>query len=262
MANDKKAGHQADILDQFTRQAVPFSNQPAHSQEIFLELLLQMSGVGPADTVLDVACGPGLVALAFAARARHVTGIDLTPAMIARAQELQQERKLTNIDWQVGDVLPLPYPDASFSLVVSRYAFHHLLDPRAVFAEMVRVCTQGEGRVLVADVAMPPEKREAFNRVEKLRDPSHVRNLTPVEFLQMASTLNLRDLQTRFFKTERNLEVHLQASFPNPGDKEKIREIFREDIGKDDLGVGAHWRDQEIYFAYPIMVLVGRKAED
>ncbi|MGC2693739.1 MAG: class I SAM-dependent methyltransferase [Desulfobaccales bacterium] len=262
MANDKKAGHQAAILDQFTRQAVPFSNQPAHSQEIFLELLLQMSGVGPADTVLDVACGPGLVALAFAARARHVTGIDLTPAMITRAQEIQQERKLTNLTWQVGDVLDLPYPDASFSLVVSRYAFHHFLEPQAVFAEMVRVCNTGEGRVLVADVAMLPEKREAFDRVEKLRDPSHVRNLAPVELSEMAARLNLRDLRTRFFKTERNLEVHLQASFPNPGDKEKIRKIFREDIGKDDLGVGAHWRDKEIYFAYPIMVLVGRKAGD
>ena len=52
-----------------------------------------------------------------------------------------------------------------------------------------------------------------------------------------------------------------QASFPNPGEREKIRRIFREDIGKDDLGVEAHWRDGEIYFAYPVMVLVGRKAE-
>ena len=41
-----------------------------------------MSGVGPEDDVLDVACGPGLVACALAARAKHVTGIDLTPAMI------------------------------------------------------------------------------------------------------------------------------------------------------------------------------------
>jgi len=143
MENDKNAGHQAAILDQFTRQAVPFSQQPAHSQEAFLDLMLQMSGVGPADIVLDVACGPGLVACAFAARAQHVTGIDLTPAMIARAKQIQQERKLTNLTWQVGDVLPLPYPDASFSLVITRYTFHHFLDPRAVFAEMVRVCTRG-----------------------------------------------------------------------------------------------------------------------
>jgi ubiquinone/menaquinone biosynthesis C-methylase UbiE len=258
MENDK-TGHQDAILDQFTRQAVPFSQQPAHSQ--FLDLLLQMSGVGPADTVLDVACGPGLVACAFAARARHVTGIDLTPAMIARAKEIQQERKLTNLTWQVGDVLPLPYPDASFPLVVTRYSFHHFLDPRAVFAEMVRVCTTGAGRVLVADVAMPPEKRQAFDRVEKRRDPSHNRILTPDELLQMAAGLNLRDLRTRFLQSERNLKTHLQASFPNPGEREKISKIFREDIGKDDLGVGTHWRDGEIYFAYPIMVLVGRKAQ-
>jgi ubiquinone/menaquinone biosynthesis C-methylase UbiE len=196
-------------------------------------------------------------------KAGHQAAIldDLTPAKIARAQEIQRERKLANLSWQLGDVLPLPYPDASFSLVISRYAFHHLLDPRAVFAEMVRVCARGEGKVLVADVAMPPEKRQAFDRVEKLRDPSHIRNLTPVELLQMAASLDLRDIKTQFFKTERNLEVHLQASFPNPGDKEKIRKIFREDIGKDDLGVGAHRRDGEIYFAYPIMVLAGRKAE-
>ena len=71
---------------------MPFSQQPAHSKESFLNLLLEMSGVGPEDTVLDVACGPGLVACAFAARAKHVTGIDLTPAMIERAQQIQREK--------------------------------------------------------------------------------------------------------------------------------------------------------------------------
>lgn len=85
MKNDQKQEHQAAIIDQFSRQAAPFSQQPAHSQDAFLNLLLEMSGVGPADTILDVACGPGLVACAFAAQAKHVTGIDLTPAMIARA---------------------------------------------------------------------------------------------------------------------------------------------------------------------------------
>ena len=103
--------HQAAIVDQFSRQAVPFSQQQAHSKESFLNLLLEMSGVGPEDNVLDVACGPGLVACAFAARAKHVTGIDLTPAMIARAQEIQREQGLTNLTWQIGNVLPLPFPD-------------------------------------------------------------------------------------------------------------------------------------------------------
>ena len=254
----KKTEHDKAIVDQFTRQAVPFSLQPAHSQEAFLNLILESSGVGPEDTVLDVACGPGLVACALAARARQVTGIDLTPAMIARARQLQGEQGLTNLGWQIGTVLPLPYEDASFSLVVSRYAFHHFLDPRAVFAEMVRVCTPG-GRVLVADVTMDAAQRDYFDFEEKLRDPSHTRSLTPGEFLQMAAELGLREVKSQFIKSARNLETHLKASFPHPGDDDKVRKIFREDIGKDELGLGAHWRGEEIHFAYPIIILTGQK---
>jgi ubiquinone/menaquinone biosynthesis C-methylase UbiE len=258
MKHDKTGAHQANIIDQFSRQALPFSQQAAHSQEAFLNLLLEMSGVGAQDTVLDVACGPGLVATAFAAKGKQVTGIDLTPAMIERAREIQEEKGLTNMSWQIGTVLPLPFTDAAFSLVITRYSFHHFLEPQAVFTEMVRVCAPG-GRVLVADVTMAPEKREFFDDEEKLRDPSHTRTLTPDEFLQMAEALCLRDLKTRFFRSERNLNAHLRASFPHPGDAEKVRQIFREDIGKDQLGLGAHWQGNEIYFAYPIIVVVGRK---
>ncbi len=258
MKDDKTGEHQSRIIDQFSRQAVPFSQQLAHSQEAFLNLMLEMSGVNGQDNVLDVACGPGLVATAFAARAGHVTGIDLTPAMIARAKEIQQEKRLTNMSWQIGTVLPLPFATGSFSLVISRYTFHHFLDPKAVFAEMVRVCAPG-GRVLVADVTMAAAKREFFDVEEKLRDPSHTQTLTPEEFWRMADDLNLKEVKTQFFKSVRNLNAHLQASFPHPGDEEKARQIFREDIGKDALGLEAHWQGEEIYFAYPVMVLAGRK---
>jgi SAM-dependent methyltransferase len=258
MKNDKTGEHQAKIVAQFSRQALPFSQQPAHSQEAFINLLLEMSGVGNQDTVLDVACVPGLVATTFAGKAKQVTGIDLTPAMIERARQIQQEKGLTNLSWQIGTVLPLPYPDASFSLVITRYSFHHFLEPQAVFTEMLRVCMPG-GRVLVADVIMLPAKRDFLDQEEKLRDPSHTRTLTPDEFCRMAEALHLKEIKTKFYRTERNLNAHLKASFPNRGDDEKIRQIFREDIGKDELGLGAHWQGDEIYFAYPIMVLAGQK---
>lgn len=258
MNHDQKRKHQATIIDQFTRQALPFSKQPAHSQESFLNLMLQMSGVSENDNVLDVACGPGLVACAFAARAKHVTGIDITPAMIARAKEIQEEKKLRNLTWQIGTVLSLPYPDESFSLVITRYSFHHFVDPKAVFSEMVRVCAKG-GVILAADVSMVPEKRDFFDQEEKLRDPSHTRTLTPAEFLQMAAELQLREVRSQFIKTERELENHLKASFPNPGDDERVKRIFREDIGKDRLGLGVHWQENQIHFAYPIIIMVGKK---
>src|SRR5262249_35592705 len=107
--------HHDLIRDQFTRQAVPFSTAPAIADEAMLQALVEATGAGPDDTSLDVACGPGLVVCAFAGVVRHATGIDLTPAMIERARQLASERALANVTCRVGDVVPLPWPDSSFS---------------------------------------------------------------------------------------------------------------------------------------------------
>jgi SAM-dependent methyltransferase len=247
------------ILDQFTRQAVPFAEMPAHSNEESVRLLIDMARVGPEDAVLDVACGPGLVACPLAEVARHVTGIDLTPAMIEQAKARQRASGLTNVTWLVGDAVPLPFPDTSFSVVVARYSFHHFLDTKAVLAEMVRVCQPG-GRVAVIDVFTGgPEQAEAYNRVEKLRDLSHVRALSLAELTDLCQVAGLRDVRTAFFKLEMALEALLAASFPNPGDADRIRQTLADDLGVDRLGLGAHRRDGAIHFAFPIVVIVGRK---
>src|SRR5213076_2959563 len=130
--------HRDLVGEQFTKQAVPFSTAPGVRDEEALRLLVDFTGAGPDDTVLDVACGPGLVVAAFARVVRHATGIDITPAMLERARALAAERDLTNVTWDRGDVMPLPYADGSFTIVSSRFAFHHFLDPAAVLAEMQR----------------------------------------------------------------------------------------------------------------------------
>src|SRR6185369_5020807 len=104
------------VLDQFTRQATPFANSAAMRDEDALRLLVAFSGAGAGDTVLDVACGPGLVVAAFARLCRHATGIDLTPAMIGKAREHAAALSLANVDWHIGNVLPLPFPDRTFSV--------------------------------------------------------------------------------------------------------------------------------------------------
>src|SRR5713101_267067 len=111
--------HEDSILDQFTRQAVPFATAPSIKDEAALRLVVECSGAGPDDTVLDVACGPGLIVVAFARVAKHAA-----------------EQGVTNVTWQQGDVLPLPYPDGAFTIVSSRFAFHHFLDPLAVLKQM------------------------------------------------------------------------------------------------------------------------------
>src|SRR2546426_449265 len=103
------------ILDQFTRQAVPFSQMPARSNDEANALLISLAAIGPDDRVLDVACGPGLVACSLAEVAHHVTGIDLTPAMIEQAKARQETKGLTNLTWLIGDAVPLPFSDGAFS---------------------------------------------------------------------------------------------------------------------------------------------------
>jgi ubiquinone/menaquinone biosynthesis C-methylase UbiE len=252
--------HNRSVIDQFTKQAIPFSQKSQLSSEEILELMVDACGVTPRDTVLDVACGPGLTACAFAKVAARVTGIDITPAMIERAKARQGVSGLTNLTWRVGDLLSLPFPDESFSLVATRYSFHHLLDPMAALAEMKRVCEPG-GRVMVMDAAPESGKAGAYNRMEKLRDPSHVRAMPSEELLRMAREAGLVSVKTAFCKVEFELERTLAASFPNPGDEEKLRQIFLSDLATDALGMGVHRRGEEIHFHYPTIIIVGVKPE-
>jgi len=251
--------HREAILDQFTRQAVPFATAPSIRDEAALRTVIEFSGCGPGDTVLDVACGPGILACGFARGARHVTGIDLTPAMLERARLLQAEQGLTNLTWRQGDVLPLPFADAAFTLVVSRFAFHHLIDPGAVLAEMRRVCAPG-GTVMVIDSAPAPEKAEAFNAMERLRDPSHTRALPVVEHVALFAQAGLGEPRQTFYRLEGELEGLLSRSFPNPGDADRIRALFHASLADDALDVQARRVGDQIHYGFPVAVLAARRA--
>jgi SAM-dependent methyltransferase len=252
--------HKEHILDQFTRQAVPFATAAAIRNEDALNRIVKMAEAGPDDTVLDVACGPGLLACAFARVARHVTGIDLTPAMLEQARALQRQQGLENLTWQEGDVLPLPYADHSFSIVATRFAFHHFLDPLAVLKEMRRVCRPG-GRVVVADSAPAAEKADAFNRMERLRDPSHVRALSPAELRALFADAGLPAPRVQPDLLPGDVESLLARSFPREGDADRIREIFAGSLEHDDLGMAAIRRDGKICFSFPTLILASTISE-
>jgi len=187
------SSHRDLILDQFTRQATPFSTAKTIASEEAMRLLVDACGAGPDDTVLDVACGGGLVVCAFAQVARRAEGIDITPAMLDRARALAAEKGLTNATFRQGEAVPLPYPDGSFSIVTSRFTFHHFPDPLGVLREMRRVCAPG-GRIAVVDTdaSADPVKAAAFNQMEILRDPSHVRAMPGAELVGLFTSQSRR----------------------------------------------------------------------
>ena len=249
--------HRDRILDQFTRQAVPFSTAPAIRNQEALNRMVTMAEAGPDDTVLDVACGPGLVVCAFARVVRHATGIDLTPAMLEQARVFQHEQGLENVSWQQGDVLPLPYADGQFSIVSARFAFHHFPDPLAVLKEMRRVCQPG-GRIVVADSAPEAAKAAAFNAMEQLRDPSHVRAMPVEELSSLFVATGLTEPRIELYRLRGELEDLLARSFPAEGDAARIRQVFEDSLENDALDIATLRKDGKIYYAYPVAILAAK----
>jgi len=254
----EKDRHDDLILDQFSKQAIPFSKIPEHSDKLIFDLIIKTAGAKIDDTVLDVACGPGLMTSAFAKVVKNTRGIDMTPEMIKRAKEVQKENGLKNMTWDIGDAFSLPYENDSFSLVITRYSFHHYLEPEKAVIEMKRVCKPG-GRVAIIDVSTPIEKQKYYDEVEKIRDPSHTKALTPEKFMEIVKSAGLVNIKTEFYRLGRELESQISCSFPEEGGADKMRKIFGEDIGINKTGFEPEKINGQIIIYYPHIIIVGEK---
>jgi ubiquinone/menaquinone biosynthesis C-methylase UbiE len=246
--------HRALIREQFTRQAVPFANAPAIRNAEMLDRIVDLSGAIASDTVLDVGCGPGLLACAFAPHALRATGVDVTTAMLEQARTEQRNRNLPNLSWVQADATCLPYRDHQFSLVTSRLTFHHLVQPLAVLREMARVCRRG-GSVVVVDVSPPADKVAAFDRMEKLRDPSHTHALPLEELTALFASAGLQNPAIDTWHMEGELESLLARSFPPPGNDERVRQIFRASLDDDAMGIAPRMQNGSIVYAFPMVFL-------
>lgn len=245
------------ILDQFTRQAIPFAQLHGTDDASLYQLLINTAEIGAADSVLDVACGPGLVACEIAKVAQQVTGVDVTPAMIEQAKSRQQSLGLINLDWALGDAEQLPFADQMFSRVVTRYSFHHFSEPERVFAEMVRVCQPG-GQVTVCDVfTTSAGQAELYDQLEKHRDPSHTHALQLSELESLFTSL--LDVRREFYRYPVDVESLLARSFPGPGGADAFRRMVAKDVGVNRLGIDAR-REGGLGFSFPVVIVSGTKS--
>jgi ubiquinone/menaquinone biosynthesis C-methylase UbiE len=123
--------------------------------------------------VLEVGCGPGHLAVRLAGEhGFEVTGIDLDPAMVQRARANAAASADARATFVVGDAAALPFPDASFDLVVSTMSMHHWAKPAAGIAEISRVLRPG-GRALIWDFRSRrvPLHRDMPERVLQVHAP-------------------------------------------------------------------------------------------
>jgi ubiquinone/menaquinone biosynthesis C-methylase UbiE len=178
------SAHDETVRREFTKQAKTFED-PTYSfaDRRLMAWILEHVPPEPDGAVLDVAGGTGHLARAYAPMASIAIVVDLTAEMLATGRHEAEAASLRNLVYVLGDAARMPFVDASFDLVVSRFAVHHFEEPARQIGEMVRVCRPG-GRVAIVDlVAADAALAVDADRLETMRDPSHTHAL-PVDRLK------------------------------------------------------------------------------
>ncbi len=224
------------VREQFTRTAQIFGDFALASRVADAERLARMVRAGGSDSAVDLACGPGTLALRFARHVRWICGLDLTPAILERARRSAAAEGLANLDFAIGDVQSLPFADGSLDIAVSSYALHHFPDAARTIREMARVVKRG-GRVGILDIFVPddPKISELNNRIEILRDPSHTRTITREEFESHFAVNGLRIIETGIQENSRAFDHWTLVAGLKPGDAAYIeaRRLMEASVADD-----------------------------
>jgi SAM-dependent methyltransferase len=168
---DATAAFKAFEAQGWTRKAKTYDRLTGRATARLAVPLLEAAGVESGTRVLDVACGPGHIAAAAAAKGAKPVGLDAAEGMVAVARARYAE-----IEFQRGDAERLPFGDASFDAVVAGFVVNHLPRPERALAEFARVVRPG-GRVAVTVWDRPGRMRllgvlaEAVERTEGVRHP-------------------------------------------------------------------------------------------
>jgi len=229
----------------FAEHAQDYSRSQSHAQGADLDALIRALKPKRFEVALDVATGTGFTAVALAGLVGHVTGIDVTDEMLAQAGRLARERGRTNIRFELGDALKIGYPDSSFDIVTTRRATHHFEDVAKFLREARRVLRAG-GRVGIVDMS-PPEGTEAFsNRIERLRDKSHVKAFTQTAWKSMVSKAGLRIQSSEILGESVTFERWLYPVEAGGREEEAIRRAWGSAPANVRRLLAAHFENEAI----------------
>ena len=249
--------------DRFGRRAGAYSKNSILLDKDHLNLIVDLTAPKGSDKVLDVATGNGFLAFEFAKRVSEasVTGCDMTRDMLLVAESIQRERGLDNVDFRVMDAESLEFEDGSFDIVSCRFAFHHFTDPGKVVSEMVRVCKTG-GKIVLVDGLSSEDatKSEYHNRIEQLRDPSHVRLYSEPELVRMLEDAGLKVIHARNWDADFYFDEWIKIADPGEEIAREVRRMMADSVEDDKIGLRVRFDDEgRLLFTYSTVILVAEK---
>ena len=250
LSASSRSENAAAIQSAFTQQAAGFAAGGLHfSKQEYLSHVVRCIAPKKTDAVLDAAAGTCACGRAFAPFVRHVTCLDLTPAMLDAGRAAAEKDGLTNLSFVAGDTAALPFADASFDIVISRLAFHHFPEITRPFSEMARVLKPGGKLALIDMEAAPEPLRETEDALERLRDPSHVRNRSREELLSLFSSHGLAVRHVEATRFPVRLTDWLDFTDTPPAAREEITARLRAELsGGEKTGFFPYEKDGALFF--------------
>jgi SAM-dependent methyltransferase len=242
--------------DQFNKQAALYATSPVHRSGPSLPVLVEVAAPKPIDLALDVATGTGNTALALAPLVLRVIGLDVASGMLDQARARAQAENIQNVEFITGSAEALPFPDAEFSLVVSRHAPHHFHDLDKFLREVGRVLKPG-GRFVVADQISPSvEVADWVDRWERTRDPSHFRQRTVNEWRQASAAAGFAWIRDQAVPYELPFDWWVKQAGCG---EETVQELQKQAqaadaVARREMGIKFNPAGQVVSFMEPMMV--------
>lgn len=211
--------------------------------------------------VLDVATGAGHTGLFFASLGHRVVLGDLAAPMLDRAREAAVQRGLV-VTTQQHPAEAFPNPAASFDLVTCRVAPHHFSSPEKFIQETARVLKPG-GWFLLIDGSIDddqPEAEEWLHQVEKLRDPSHNRLLSPRKWSQLCELAGLAVQRVELLPFKQpDLNWYFETAATSPENRRKVLDLVVSIPESARKLFRLAEEDGKIVWWWPRLTLIARK---
>ncbi len=213
--------------EQFSKQSHCYGK--GHILEDTSDIRAALEGVALPEKarVLDVATGGGHAALFFADQGHTVTACDISGPMLTRLRMVATERGLA-IETKQHPAEALPYDDGTFDLVTCRVAAHHFSSPGRFVREASRVLKVG-GVFLLIDGSVADGEAEAelwMHRVEKFRDPSHSRFLTPAALKRLCGAACLEVTRSELHPMKQpDLEWYFDTADTSPDNRLQVLDL-------------------------------------
>jgi SAM-dependent methyltransferase len=220
--------HDQTVLTRFDPRSHAYLTSAVHAAGPDLQQAVQQVLRLPMrNSMLDVGCGAGHLSFALAPHFSQVVATDPSPSMLVTARSAATQRGLPRIEVRQAVAQHLPFPDAHFDVVASRYSAHHWHDVPLALNEMRRVLRPG-GMLLMIDLLgdESPLVDTHLQAVELLRDPGHVRDYSPSQWRGMLQGAGFVLQQEFFWATRLDFSSWIERMGTPPASVAVIRDLL------------------------------------